>query len=176
MRSSACVSVAPRIEPFSFGDPVYDGQSTQVTCFVSEGDLPLDLFWTFSGRAGPITSSPLRGGVSVNKMGSKVSMLYIDAASSSRHAGNYTCVATNRAGRADRTATLNVHGKTAQRSLPTTLTLLFYSIYHPDLRKNVCPRIRTPFYLNVRDACCAFVDVVFDVSIFFQRFGKLTLL
>lgn len=108
-RSTACVSVAPRIEPFSFGDPVYDGQSTQVTCFVSEGDTPLDLFWTFSGRAGP-AASPLRGGVSVNKMGSKVSMLYIDAASSSRHAGNYTCVATNRAGRADRTATLNVHG------------------------------------------------------------------
>lgn len=118
---TACVSVAPRIEPFSFGDPVYDGQSTQVTCFVSEGDPPLDLFWTFSGRAGP-AASPLRGGVSVNKMGSKVSMLYIDAASSSRHAGNYTCVATNRAGRADRTATLNVHGKTARRSLPTTLT------------------------------------------------------
>jgi len=45
-------------------------------------------------------------------------MLYIDAASSSRHAGNYTCVARNRAGRADRTATLNVHGKTARRSLP----------------------------------------------------------
>ncbi|KAL4143242.1 hypothetical protein QTP88_005598 [Uroleucon formosanum] len=108
--SALNVHVAPRIEPFSFGDPVYDGQSTQVTCFVSEGDPPLDLFWTFSGRAGP-AASPLRGGVSVNKMGSKVSMLYIDAASSSRHAGNYTCVATNRAGRADRTATLNVHVK-----------------------------------------------------------------
>lgn len=37
-------------------------------------------------------------------------MLYIEAASSF-HAGNYTCVASNRAGRANYTAKLNVHGK-----------------------------------------------------------------
>lgn len=138
---AACVSVAPRIEPFSFGDPVYDGQSTQVTCFVSEGDVPLDLFWTFSGRANP-TASTLRGGVSVNKMGSKVSMLYIDAASSTRHAGDYTCVAANRAGRANHTAALNVHGKTAAaRRSPVTdpryrgyrpICLIF--CHPPDLR------------------------------------------
>lgn len=133
--------------------------------------MPLDLFWTFSGRAGP-TVSPLRGGVSVNKMGSKVSMLYIDAASSSRHAGNYTCVATNRAGRADRTAALNVHGKTAQRlhytSIPTIATLtvvkpvvthipiiLLYSKYHVYIRTNVCLRWQNPagLYLNMCLLC-----------------------
>lgn len=102
------VSVAPRIEPFSFGDPIYAGQSTQITCFVSEGDLPLNLFWTFHDTE----TLPLRGGISVNKMGSKVSMLYIEAATSF-HAGNYTCIATNRAGRANYSATLNVHGKMA---------------------------------------------------------------
>lgn len=100
------VSVVPRIDPFSFGDPIYDGQSTQITCFVSEGDLPLNIFWTFHDTE----TLPLRGGISINKMGSKISMLYIEAASS-YHAGNYTCIATNRAGRANYTATLNVHGK-----------------------------------------------------------------
>lgn len=101
------VSVVPRIEPFGFGDPIYDGQSTQVTCFVSEGDLPLNLSWTYHGDTDNL---PLRSGISINKMGSKVSVFYIDAASS-YHAGNYTCIATNRAGRANFTATLNVHGK-----------------------------------------------------------------
>ncbi|XP_050520758.1 cell adhesion molecule Dscam2 isoform X10 [Daktulosphaira vitifoliae] len=98
------VMVIPRIEPFSFSDPIYDGQSAQITCLVSEGDLPLNLFWTYHDAE----TLPLRGGISINKMGSKVSMLYIEAASSN-HAGNYTCIASNRAGRANYTATLHVH-------------------------------------------------------------------
>lgn len=43
-------------------------------------------------------------------MGNKVSMLYIEAVTS-YHAGNYTCIATNQAGRANYTAALKVHGE-----------------------------------------------------------------
>lgn len=62
-------------------------------------------------------------------MGSKVSMLYIEAASS-YHAGNYTCIATNKAGRANYTATLNVHGKMAtDTNVPFWTCLLLVDVF-----------------------------------------------
>lgn len=99
------VLVHPRIVPFSFEEPIFAGQAAQVTCLVSEGDLPIDISWTFHGN---VDMSAL--GVSINRIGSKTSMLLIET-SMGDHQGNYTCVAKNKAGVTHYTTTLHVHGK-----------------------------------------------------------------
>lgn len=83
---------------------MFAGQATQVTCMVSEGDIPLDISWLFQGFD-LITSR----GLSVMKVGSKASVLIIDPAHST-HSGNYTCIVENPAGIAEYTTQLDIHG------------------------------------------------------------------
>ncbi len=92
----------PQLIPFSFSaSPIYSGQSVQVTCLVSEGDLPLEIFWNFEGKS---------EGVSTHKLGRQGSSLLIDDVGF-EHRGNYTCFAKNAAGIVAYSALLNVHGK-----------------------------------------------------------------
>lgn len=99
--------VLPHIVPFDFGDtPVFSGQAAQVTCLVSEGDLPLEIKWNFLGD----TMSSLDG-VTTTKIGKKGSLLFIDFVTEA-HSGNYTCTTKNKAGVVDYTATLSVYGTT----------------------------------------------------------------
>lgn len=94
----------PRIESFHFPQNLHSGQVVQVSCFVSEGDTPVKLFWSFNG-------SKLRPSEEVNfyKVGKKGSLLVIDPLTE-QHTGNYTCTAQNRAGSVDFTARLSVNG------------------------------------------------------------------
>lgn len=96
--------VVPKIVPFTFGDsPIFAGQSTQITCLISEGDSPINITWVFDG------SDKIKS-LGVSTMGGpKVSMLFIDSVDS-RHTGNYTCIATNKAGSVEYTTVLGVHG------------------------------------------------------------------
>lgn len=98
------VPVLPRIVPFSFESPLYAGQATQLTCLVSEGDLPLDIQWYFQGR-------PLKeiAEVTANEIAKRASLLLIDPAGWS-HTGTYTCVVRNAAGSSNYSASLEVHG------------------------------------------------------------------
>lgn len=95
----------PRIDPFTFGESaIHSGQTIQVTCLVSEGDLPLNITWTFN-------SVPLDSQSSVNPLraGKKASLLLFDSVSEDQ-AGNYTCIAKNQAGSVSHSTTLNVYG------------------------------------------------------------------
>lgn len=94
--------------PFSFSEtPVHTGQAAQVTCFVSEGDAPLDFAWSFQGRF--LNSQE---GVTITKIGRIASLLLIDHVTEAQ-IGNYTCTTKNKAGSVHYTATLFVYG-TAQ--------------------------------------------------------------
>jgi hypothetical protein len=96
--------VLPRIVPFSFETPLFAGQATQVTCLLSEGDLPLEIQWFFEGE--PLKE---KAGVSATKIAQRASLLLIDPAGWS-HSGNYACLARNAAGSTNYTASLEVHG------------------------------------------------------------------
>lgn len=99
--------MAPVIGPFSFGDHDYSlGMSAQINCIVIEGDLPVDISWTFHGSRRMDASS----GIETTKIGSRSSVLNIDSVSAD-HSGNYTCIARNAAAVRNYTATLSVYGR-----------------------------------------------------------------
>lgn len=92
--------------PFEFGDEPYDSSSsTMVSCGVTKGDTPISIVWLFNGN--PISTND---GVLITKSGQKISTLSIESVQS-RHAGNYTCVARNRAGQVSHSSELKVIGK-----------------------------------------------------------------
>lgn len=78
----------------------------QVSCYVSKGDVPVSFSWLLNGKP----TSDLEG-IGVSSFGKKTSVLSIDSVDE-QHAGNYTCLATNRAGVSAFTATLIVKGTT----------------------------------------------------------------
>jgi hypothetical protein len=100
------VSEPPRIVPFSFGREVFDeGEYAQV----SSGDLPLKMSWSLQG-----SDTEIRGGddpgITTAPMGARASFLSIESVGS-RHGGEYTCTASNKAGIASYSTRLRVNGK-----------------------------------------------------------------
>ncbi|XP_029175728.1 Down syndrome cell adhesion molecule-like protein Dscam2 isoform X14 [Nylanderia fulva] len=99
------VMVAPQIFPFTFGDePVNSGEAISATCSILKGDFPMDIAWAFNGE--PI-SAENADQFSITK-GKRLSVLSIDAVAA-RHAGEYTCTASNKAGASSHTAVLAVN-------------------------------------------------------------------
>lgn len=98
--------VSPQIAPISFGDePVNAGDLVSVQCVVTKGDSPLEITWTFDSQ--PIRSD--RMDVILSSSGKRVRQLTIESVAA-RHAGEYTCVASNAAGSTSHSAKLDVNG------------------------------------------------------------------
>lgn len=98
-------SVTPKIAPFDFGgEPSNSGDSASVSCVVTSGDFPIDFKWLFNER--PISEIY---GISTVKLGKRTYALTIDSVSG-KHAGNYTCEASNSAGVDRYNAALIVNG------------------------------------------------------------------
>lgn len=95
----------PHIHPFSFEEEANSGDSVQLTCHSSKGELPLTIKWLHNGR--PILSHL---GVVTNKIGDRISLLTIGSVQE-QNSGNYTCVAENEAGKVNYTARLYVNGE-----------------------------------------------------------------
>lgn len=89
----------PRITPFDFESPIYAGEAAQVACMISEGDLPINISWSYNQHPG----------VTVNRVGSKASMLVIEH-TGYEHRGTYSCTASNLAGSSNYSSLLNVNG------------------------------------------------------------------
>lgn len=109
-----CVAVPPRITPFSFLTDLHVGDRVGIQCFITKGDLPLDIQWRKDG-------GQLDSDVSLQQYGQYTSSLSIESLAP-RHAGSYTCVATNPAASDTHTSTLLVNG--TSRHLPVTFFLL----------------------------------------------------
>ncbi|XP_035901259.1 Down syndrome cell adhesion molecule-like protein Dscam2 isoform X43 [Anopheles stephensi] len=83
------VMVPPKIFPFSFGDdPMNEGDSGSVQCNVPSGDLPIGIKWYFNGA---VIEDPA---TTITNIGKRAKVLTIDSVDA-RHAGNYTCEASN---------------------------------------------------------------------------------
>ncbi|XP_058460384.1 cell adhesion molecule Dscam2 isoform X34 [Malaya genurostris] len=85
------VMVPPKIFPFSFGeDPMNYGDSVSIQCNVPSGDLPIGIRWYFNGKN---IEDPT---VAITNIGKRSKVLTVDSVMA-RHAGNYTCEASNKA-------------------------------------------------------------------------------
>ncbi|XP_024939104.1 Down syndrome cell adhesion molecule-like protein Dscam2 isoform X41 [Cephus cinctus] len=98
------VMVDPQIIPFTFGDgPTNSGEAMSATCTILKGDFPMDISWAFNGE--PLAAGRTDVTVTNHK---RLSVLAIDSVAA-RHAGEYTCTASNRAGATSHTALLAVN-------------------------------------------------------------------
>ncbi|XP_076173884.1 Down syndrome cell adhesion molecule 1 isoform X23 [Ptiloglossa arizonensis] len=98
------VMVIPKLLPFTFGEKLLNsGQVVTVPCAVIEGDQPLKLRWTLNGHA----ISP-HSGISIVDLGGRGAILSIGSVQAT-HAGTYTCIAENPAGRHELSADLIVN-------------------------------------------------------------------
>uniref|UniRef100_A0A1Y1KUA9 Ig-like domain-containing protein n=1 Tax=Photinus pyralis TaxID=7054 RepID=A0A1Y1KUA9_PHOPY len=99
------IIVAPQILPFNFGDDEMNaGDTTSVQCTVVKGDNPLNITWRMNDAEIKTNTQ----GVSILNS-KRVSSLTIESVQA-EHAGEYTCVASNVAGYATHSASLNVNG------------------------------------------------------------------
>ncbi|XP_029035504.2 Down syndrome cell adhesion molecule-like protein Dscam2 isoform X16 [Osmia bicornis bicornis] len=100
------VMVAPQIAPFSIGEePANWGEQVSAICSVLKGDSPIEIQWSLNGEAVTRATHP---DITVTKSGKKTSVLSIDSVTA-RHAGEYTCVASNLVGSVSRSAVLAVN-------------------------------------------------------------------
>ncbi|XP_071567229.1 Down syndrome cell adhesion molecule 1 isoform X20 [Temnothorax nylanderi] len=99
------VMVAPEIMPFVIGEePANWGDTITVTCTVLKGDHPIQIEWALNGE--PISRD--HPDISIVSTSKRVSLLTIDAVTA-RHAGEYTCTASNVAGGTSYSASLAVN-------------------------------------------------------------------
>ncbi|XP_059489683.1 cell adhesion molecule Dscam2-like isoform X2 [Neocloeon triangulifer] len=98
------VMVPPAITPFTFGE-LSQGERVKVTCSVKRGDMPLSISWSKDRR--PIVEHASDVRVTDVADDSYSSILAISSVTS-RHSGNYTCVARNPAKETAYTAELVV--------------------------------------------------------------------
>ncbi|XP_029175727.1 Down syndrome cell adhesion molecule-like protein Dscam2 isoform X13 [Nylanderia fulva] len=99
------VMVAPEIMPFDIGEePANWGDTITVTCTVLKGDHPIQIEWALNGE--PISRD--HSDISIVSTSKRVSLLTIDAVTA-RHAGEYTCTASNVAGGTSYSASLAVN-------------------------------------------------------------------
>ncbi|XP_076374923.1 Down syndrome cell adhesion molecule 1 isoform X14 [Megalopta genalis] len=100
------VMVAPQIAPFTISEePANWGEQISAMCSILKGDSPIEIRWSFNGE--PI-SRDTHPDVTITKTGKKNSVLIIDSVNA-RHAGEYTCVASNLVGSVSRSAELSVN-------------------------------------------------------------------
>lgn len=99
------IVVAPSITPFQFDGPVNAGESVQLNCHISKGDIPLRIEWHFQGE-----QSSHAMGVKTAMFGGKANILAIDSVGPGNR-GKYTCTASNAAGSSNHSAILLVNGE-----------------------------------------------------------------
>ena len=100
------IAVAPQIAPFDMGEESANwGDTVTATCTVIKGDHPMQIEWALNGV--PITRD--FPDITIVGTSKRVSLLTIEAVTA-RHAGEYTCTASNAAGGTSYSAPLAVNG------------------------------------------------------------------
>ncbi|KAH6928693.1 hypothetical protein HPB50_018636 [Hyalomma asiaticum] len=111
------VEVTPKIIAFSFAGTAKPGNNVRTTCLLAEGDMPITFTWLRNG----MDASHSKNVHIVSH--SDYSLLNINPVDG-QSAGNYTCIAKNRAGFDSFTAYLDVEGRTR-----TQLNIFVFSFF-----------------------------------------------
>jgi hypothetical protein len=91
---------------FSFGqEPLNAGDMATVQCAVIKGDYPVEIAFMFGNQLVEANNQD----IIISESGRRTKQLTIESVDA-KHAGEYTCVASNVAGSTSRTATLAVNG------------------------------------------------------------------
>lgn len=102
------LKVSPQIAPFIISEePANWGDTITATCTVLKGDYPIEMEWFLNEK--PIKRE--HTDITIVNTSKRVSLLTIEAVSA-RHAGEYTCSASNIAGGTSYSAPLAVNGTT----------------------------------------------------------------
>lgn len=123
-------TVLPHIHPFSFEGEANSGDSVQLTCHVSRGDLPLTIKWLHDSKQ---MYSHL--GVISNKIGDRISLLTIPHVRD-QNSGDYMCITENAAGKSNYSTTLFVNGAYIDKQNSLITICIYYRhsnlilIYH----------------------------------------------
>ncbi|KAH8022254.1 hypothetical protein HPB51_023132 [Rhipicephalus microplus] len=115
------VEVTPKIIAFSFAGTAKPGNNVRTTCLLAEGDMPVTFTWL---RNGVDTSNSKNVHIVSHSDFSVLSVNPVDGLS----AGNYTCIAKNRAGFDSFTAYLDVEER-QKGNLCTSLNV-FNGVLH----------------------------------------------
>ncbi|XP_026295702.1 Down syndrome cell adhesion molecule isoform X22 [Apis mellifera] len=103
------VMVGPQLAPFTFGDEAANaGEMATVQCAVIKGDLPVRIAWSLNGRRVEAGREHEIPDIVVTRSSKRISTLTIDSVAA-RHAGEYSCTATNEAGSATHVSVLSVN-------------------------------------------------------------------
>lgn len=106
----------PIIAPFNFGeDELNLDDSVTVTCTITKGDLPVNIWWKFGDDNSTSYNLTTNDGVVITRTSQKVSLLTIEAVKA-RHRGNYFCFAQNKGGVTEHDAYLAINGVTFKLS------------------------------------------------------------
>lgn len=104
------IKVLPIVAPFNFGEEELNlDESVTVTCAITKGDLPVQIFWRFNDDRNTSYNLTTNDGIIITKTSQKVSVLTIEAVKL-RHRGNYTCFAQNKAGVTQYSSYLSMNG------------------------------------------------------------------
>lgn len=113
--------MAPQISSFSMSDgPANWGDTVSAACTIVKGDFPMKIIWLFNGEHLGLKNSD----VTVTRINKHMSAISIESVAA-RHAGEYTCVATNRAGSVRQSSVLSVNGTTKIHAA----IILFYHLF-----------------------------------------------
>lgn len=85
--------------------PANWGDMVSATCSIVKGDYPVEIVWLHNGK--PINSD--NPDIAITRINKHMSAISIESVAA-RHAGEYTCSATNRAGNVSHSTTLAVNG------------------------------------------------------------------
>lgn len=94
----------PKIQPFSFQRETREGLRARLLCSVIDGDPPVRITWLKDDKAISL------GLDIVIQQTDEFSSLMTFKAVTKKHNGNYSCIATNTAGRVEQRAELHVQG------------------------------------------------------------------
>ena len=94
--------------PFVFEDgPASSGQDISIQCMTPEGDLPLEIYWFLNNK-----SVVEYSGITTARVGKRNMVLNIESVAA-EHSGNFSCIASNKAGSVSYTTDLKVNGISA---------------------------------------------------------------